>query len=196
MKERKKDAPVMSYTRRQSAMFDVYRAWLRRYDTEVVARLEQVVLDPAGVLGVGSRQHALAVLRREIKGAERWDGVCCGESNEEEEELHPPRRPMLRAAWSCIKADYPHFYHAYCILAQVDRLFTGYFAEQQHGDMRKSVSLLPYGLFYFVAGGCPNLSKWGIHALLDLESHRINNPAVLRWGDCQFTTSPPWFTLR
>jgi len=33
-----------------------------------------------------------------------------------------------------------------------------------------------------VAGGCPLLTKWGIHALLDLESHRINNPDVLRWG--------------
>jgi len=32
-KARKKDAPVMNYSRRQSAMFDVYRAWLRRYDT-------------------------------------------------------------------------------------------------------------------------------------------------------------------
>ena len=181
LKERKKDAPVMSYTRRQSAMFDVYRAWIRRYDAEVVSRLEEVVLDPDGVRGIVDREAAVALLRRELKDAERWEGVCCGESNEEEEGQQ--HRPVFRAAWGHVKEHHPHFYHAYCILAQVDRLFTGYFAEQQHGDMRKSASLIPYGLFYYVAGGCPNLTKWGIHALLDLESHRLNNPDVLRWGD-------------
>ena len=120
------------------------------------ARLELVVFELLDVSSLPianrhSRESAVAALRVELKEAKRWDGVCCGESDADQDEAGPEREtrarrhPIFQAAWRWIKVNRDSFYHAYCILAQVDRLVTGYFAEQQHGDMHTSASLLPFG---------------------------------------------------
>lgn len=58
--------------------------------------------------------------------------------------------------------------------------FSWYFTENQGGDMKTFVSLIPQGLFYLAAAGATTLTKWGLAALFDFAAMRKRKPEALR----------------
>ena len=102
----KQAAPKFNYTRLQSLMFSLWRAWIHRYPTIVWGKLEAVVKENEGLPAVD-------------RDAERWAGVFTVDP------INPGAPVPNQRAWEIIKSGSPSFYHVYCIMSHVDRLFTG-----------------------------------------------------------------------